>query len=246
MKFQLLSDLHTEFVPFALKKADDCEFLILAGDIAHAESAAYEKLLLDASEKFEKVFVVAGNHECYGHTVQKAMEILSGVCAKFANVFFLNNDAVDLGEDVRVVGTTLWSDIQEEQMSDVRNFLSDFRHIKEWTVETNNSKHRKAVEFLRREILRASADGKRLVVVTHHAPYERRTSNPKYAGSSLSSAFATDLSDLLREPVAIWAFGHTHYTSRQVVGGVQLVSNQRGYAHIGEQTGFEEGFAFEL
>jgi predicted phosphodiesterase len=244
MRFQLLSDLHLEFAPFDLEKADGCEVLILAGDIAPAASDEYFKFLSKASEMFEKVLVVAGNHECYGHTVKRAFEIISKMVAQFPNVVFLNDSSIDLGEDVRVAGTTLWTDISDEQRSDVAAYIHDFRQIKEHTVETHNAKHRKAVLFLAKEMTRAVADGKSLVVVTHHAPYERGTSAPQEDGSSLSSAFSTDLSDLIRAPIVMWAFGHTHYSSRQTVAGVLLISNQRGYPK--ENTGFDGRKSIEI
>jgi hypothetical protein len=48
-------------------------------------------------------------------------------------------------------------------------------------------------------------------------------------GSSTSHCFSSDLRYLLRDPVKVWACGHTHYNFDTMIGDTRLVSNQRGY-----------------
>jgi hypothetical protein len=130
----------------------------------------------------------------------------------------------------RVAGSTLWSEIDDDQRSDVQCFIADFRRIADWTTWRNNAKHAEAVRFLAAESARAAADGVPLVVVTHHAPLTRGTCRPEHSGSPLSSAYQTDLAHLMGAPVAAWAYGHTHRgCAEQVVAGTRVVTNQRGY-----------------
>lgn len=73
------------------------------------------------------------------------------------------------------------------------------------------------------------------VIATHHSPtLDPRTIDPGYQGSSISSAFATDMSrdNCWTSPaVKVWAFGHTHYNCgfRDEATGKLVVANQRGY-----------------
>ena len=97
------------------------------------------------------------------------------------------------------------------------------------TIATYNEMHDADVIWLAAEKALAEADGKRLLVVTHHAPYTQGTSHPSHTGP-LNCAFATDLSHMFGRPIVAWVHGHTHFSSSQTVGGTLLVSNQRGYA----------------
>jgi predicted phosphodiesterase len=142
---------------------------------------------------------------------------------------FLDQATHVLGGGLAVLGATLWSDIADEQRSDVACFLADFRYIRDWNVEANQAMHKRHVAWLQQELSRQAALGNRVLVLTHHAPSFRGTSALKHAGSPLSSAFATNLEALLRPPVVAWCFGHTHHTSDQTIQGVRVVSNQMGY-----------------
>lgn len=249
MKFQLLSDLHADSNPYDIKsnKVDDARFLVLAGDIAHPEGDAFKSIIKDASESYEKVFFVRGNHECYGHGVRRTDYLLNKVFENYGNVVFLNRITYDVDDRVRVVGTTLWSEIERKQMFQARCFISDFRCIKEWSVERNNEEHRIDVAFLQKEIAKALEDKKDLVVITHHAPYTQGTSHPNHDNSPLSSVFATDISHLMSDPpIKVWVYGHTHYSANFFRNGVNIVANQRGMRTEDRKiTRFDPSFTFE-
>jgi predicted phosphodiesterase len=246
MKFQILSDLHTEVAPFCLSKIDTSDALILAGDIGEPFSDEYKSLIEQASALYSYVFIVKGNHECYGCTTQKTDEVISVIIGPFKNVFYLNRTAVDIEDsDIRVIGTTLWSRVKDCQRNDISIFISDYRRIKDWHIERNNYEHRLDVEFITKETQRALRDNKRLVVVTHHAPVETGACKDIHKGSVLSSAFCTDLKTLFVSPITAWVFGHTHHSCSLLVNGIPLVSNQRGYGNE-EGTGFDPRFAIDI
>jgi len=52
---------------------------------------------------------------------------------------------------------------------------------------------------------------------------------------------------MMNKPIVCWCFGHTHYSSDQIINGVRLVSNQLGYLMVNEkETGFRSDLIIEL
>lgn len=245
MKFHLLSDLHLEISPFTLNKPKDADILILAGDIGDPTSNDYRDLIEKTSNLYKYVFIVKGNHECYGYDLQKTGQKIAHVVDKFSNVFYLQKRTIDIEENIRILGVTLWSDIMDYQRSDIGCFLADFRLIKEWNIENNNHEHFKDVKFIKNEINRAKEDNKKLIIITHHAPSYRGTSRPEHSGNSLSSAFCTDLEYLFNDPIKAWVFGHTHHSCKLLINNIPLISNQKGYGD-NEITLFDPLFTFEI
>ena len=245
MSFQLLSDLHIERAPFTLTKHRAADYLILAGDIGDPASLVYVELLEAASPLYVHVFIIKGNHECWGRSLQETDDLIGSIAAKMPNVTYLNKSGYDLPEGrVRIIGATLWSYVTDAQRSDVQCFIADYRYIKDWTIDKNNVEYCKTVAYLKEEIGNAKANGQRLVVVTHHAPAIEGTSPPLHDKSRLKSAYASDLTALFSPTIAVWCHGHTHHSHIQHVKGMTLVSNQRGLP--GEETKFAAAFMFKV
>ncbi|KVD76074.1 serine/threonine protein phosphatase [Burkholderia sp. ABCPW 14] len=101
--------------------------------------------------------------------------------------------------------------------------------------------HRTARAWLERELAKPWAGA--TIVVTHHAPH-RASLAARYADDLASAGFISDLSALVRPPVALWIHGHTHtsfdYTTAE---GTRVVCNPRGY--IRRRTGERENPSFE-
>jgi predicted phosphodiesterase len=240
--FHVLSDLHLELFPgFRLDaEAVTAPYVILAGDIADPRTGEYRSFLEHCSRMFDAVFVVLGNHEAYGSSLAAAAAAAQAVCDAFPNVHLLQRGAVDVGADVRIAGTTLWSHVPRDRAFNTACYVGDYRRIDGFTVDVNNALHAADVRWIEGEILRARADGKRLVVATHHAPLVRGTSHPMHSGSPLNCAFATDLSRIIADPVSLWVHGHTHHSHSTTVGACRVVANQRGYADdASEGEGFD-------
>jgi predicted MPP superfamily phosphohydrolase len=239
MRFHVLSDIHLEFydeypgiaafLPSHPPGHARFDALLLCGDLGDPGSAAYARFLADcvAALGSPLVFVILGNHEAYGRSLADALALARRACAA-AGARLLECESADLpGTDLRVAGTTLWSDIAPRHAPEIRACVRDFSAIEGWGVADHIDAFRRCSAWLRAEIAMAEAEGRRLVVMTHHAPL-LSLGDPKHARSSIQSAFASDLRALVGK-VALWAYGHDHFSAWEVVGGAIVISNQAGY-----------------
>lgn len=238
MKFHYMSDLHLEFKEHKLKNFDECDGLILAGDIGYPTEKIYFDFLQTASNLFKYVFVIKGNHENYNSDVSTTDENISNVCSNFDNVHYLNNTFFDIPDtNLRVIGTPLWSKIQESQKFIVLSTINDYKLIGGWTLDTHDKEHEKCVNFITNQIEYATFNNKKLIVITHFSPLLDISVAPKYKKSKNSSAFSTDLSQLFNDPIKAWFFGHTHWSMYTEINNVKIMANQKGYNT--EVTGFD-------
>ena len=233
MQFNVLSDLHLELFPEMIKIKLPCtaENLILAGDIGNPCEKSYYLFLERCSSVYKRVFVVKGNHECYGMKVAECDTLIEELCSKLEGCYYLNCSHVDV-DGVRVVGCTLWSYIDEYSESDIRYGLNDFLKIESWNVSANNWIHHKEAVFIDNQKKECLEKGIEMVVITHHAPVLGSV-NPKYNGDPFNPAFQSDLSELMGDPIKLWVYGHTHYSKCRIVKGTFIVSNQVGYKDEG-------------
>ncbi len=140
--------------------------------------------------------------------------------------------------NIRFLGTTLWSDIPPKYEAEVGRCLNDYHTIR-IKPDQQSSRHllvsdttkwfKEEVAFLETEINNALQNKENVCVLTHHAPLVLGTSHPKYNGSSINSAFSSDLERLMGKNVHVWCYGHTHYSSFQICKGTRVISNQTGY-----------------
>ena len=159
MKIKVVSDLHLEFSDVNIPNDENCDVLILSGDIMTAEDlhdhpessyGMYSNVNLDnlgrrqavalrfrdflkrVSFQFPHVVYVAGNHEFYHGRWDASIDHLRDECSKFPNVYFLERD-MKVIDDVVFVGGTLWTDMNKEDsltMFTIRSIMNDFRVIK--------------------------------------------------------------------------------------------------------------------
>jgi hypothetical protein len=95
------------------------------------------------------------------------------------------------------------------------------------------------VTWLNEEVrkLQIEEPQRQVAIVTHHCPTtDARAIDPRHQGSSMSTAFATDLSAELcwtSPAVKLWAFGHTHCSCafHEENSGKLILANQRGYSN---------------
>lgn len=232
--------------------AGTADLVVLAGDIGRMRSRRDVSTLRYAEQAAAYLrcpaVVVPGNHEYYRGSFDEEREAL--LAARVAGVTVLERVEAHfaIGTDsLRVLGATLWTDYAvlgepEQGMRDAEQALEDHRLItrrggRPFLPRDALAEHRLSRAWLARKLAEPH-DGPTLVV-THHVPHSAAR-NPVHGATPLSPAFDSDCDDLIaaaaRAKVSAWIFGHHHWSLEVEVGGVRLVSAQRGYP--GEQTGW--------
>lgn len=238
-RFQIMSDLHLEvgqqYPEFIIPPK--APYLILAGDIGRLKDyQLYLQFLQRQCAAFTMVFLVIGNHEFFGVSQAKGLELarsLENEPGCQGRLYLLYRNRVNLDHlNIVVLGCTLHSRIPSKDKLMVQMQLSGFHQIENWTVDNHNTEHQDDVNWLQQEVnkIRTDKPQRQILVITHHAPTIKGTSKPSDTGSPLSSAFATDLLHTGHlADVQCWIFEHTHFSTEFKRRRVQLVSNQRGY-----------------
>jgi predicted phosphodiesterase len=249
------SIIHPKLVPLWDFKVTpkDQYYLALLGDIGNPYNENLLLFLEKISPLYHKIFYIAGNHEYYNYNIssEKSMaefdEKLKQLCAKFDNVILLNNKTYDLG-NIKIIGTTLWSNIPDADIEYISHAINDYHFIKKKnnddlaniTTNDTNQLNTNAIAFIEKEIITNNP----CIVLTHHAPLfsddktHKYTADPKYISSRNNNAFHNDLAHLLKKPICAWLYGHTHYTSTFQINDIIVGTNQLGYSHEEIETKF--------
>lgn len=232
MKLHLLSDLHLEFAPFTPPEVD-ADLVILAGDTSPGHQGVRW-----AAEAFpgKPVLYLMGNHEFYGHDIPRLTHKLEEETAG-TNVHVLENKAVEMG-DVVFLGCSLWTNfalgndpsigalVAEGAMNDFKRirFFPGFTRLRAGHLRLI---HADSVLWLQEQF--ELHRGRKIVVLTHHAP-SPRSIPPQWLGDPLNCAFSSDLEDLVAGSEAqLWVHGHIHAQSNYHVGETRIIANPRGY-----------------
>lgn len=159
MKIKVVSDLHLEFSDINIKNDENCDVLILSGDILVAQdlhdhphmdynpyssgaladlgrrqqtALRFRDFLKRVSFQFPHVVYVAGNHEFYHGKFIGGLQDLRNECAKHPNIYFMEND-MKVIDDVVFVGATLWTDMNRGDpltLHAVTDMMNDYRVIR--------------------------------------------------------------------------------------------------------------------
>ena len=251
VKIRVLSDLHLEFQDWNPPDAE-ADTIVLAGDI-HSGTRGIEW----ARRHFPLVPIlyVPGNHEFYGREIQETLSDLHQAGRRFG-VDVLHGRGVVIG-GVRFLGATLWTDFAlhgadapsiARAMSDAKYGMSDFSVIRHRARGLFRPEHARAMHLDQvgwiRERLADDFPGP-TILVSHHLPHPRSI-HRKYWGSTLNPSFASDLSQLMGPPVAVWIHGHTHESCDYVAEGTRIVCNPRGYGPFELNAAFDPILTIEV
>jgi predicted phosphodiesterase len=230
MKIQILSDLHLEF----LKKAPEMpvlgDYLVLAGDIGYAGSPIWREWLRGCKQKYKQIYYIAGNHEFYNGTYSERLSLMRAEAGD--NLTFLEKDVADIdGTSLRVLGTTLWTNVPAEETYGVSQMMADYKKIRHsgrnLKVDDTNYMHKEARKWLDVQTNKCAEDGKKAIVVTHHLPSFSMVAD-KYIGEN-NYGFASMCDDLIRSPVKLWVCGHSHTQMMREINGCPVVIGAIGY-----------------
>ena len=253
MKIQYASDLHLE-MPYnrdywyenRIEPVGD--ILILAGDITKLSKVNYTHEFFDrVSEDFKEVIVICGNHEYYHVSNPNLIKEPSLEIELRHNVHYYNNKVVKI-EDVNFICSTLWSYIPSNDARNVVRGVACFENIqygrKKISVDNWNKLHSDAKYFIIRT-LSSIKEGK-TVIATHHVPTIECV-KPEHKNSSINSAFATELSDIIKDfNIDYWIYGHSHGNIDVEMFDTKIVSNQFGYIQHRENLTFDNTKYFEI
>ncbi len=228
-RIQYTSDLHLEHytnVPsFETFLKPVAPYLALAGDIGHPRQL--QDLFDWAAPQWTHIFYVAGNHEYYGSSYEERWKELNDLVAAYPNIHFLHPSSSFFCEEenVAIVGGTLWSEVS---LAGGWRSVADYRAISGATVESLNALHRAEKRALDAEIIHWTNQGAQICVITHHLP-SFRLIHPRFAMSTVNDCFASVSDALIRPPVRLWIYGHSHVCSHHRIQDVMCVANARGY-----------------
>jgi predicted phosphohydrolase len=219
----------------------------LAGDVVTFAQQKLAKPFFDRwASEFEKVYWLPGNHEFYGFDLSTKQETINEAIR--SNLFLVNNIAVELN-GLRILFSTLWSQISQLLESIIQRSLNDFHQIRFGdrrlrTIEYNRL-HQEARQFLETE-LKKPFEGK-TIVATHHVPTFYNYPEA-YKGDDLNEAFATELFDLIADyGPDHWIFGHHHCNMPSFqIGNTWLHTNQMGYVQNGEHHTFDKSAVIQF
>jgi Icc-related predicted phosphoesterase len=215
MEYSLVSDLHADFhggFTAPLK-----ELVIVAGDTANSIGKSCK--LLDAMRaRGHKVFAIPGNHEHYIglHDLQQAERVFE--------TMGYGNPRLFIGDGFNIIGVNGWYRINDEEHW--RGYMRDQRYL---TAEDVNEAAQEQAAFVDDHL---SASNVPCIVVTHTAPC-METLDPRFEGSDGNDYFWNPyMRPLLAkhaDKIAVWHHGHTHNGTDQIVDGVRIITNPRGY-----------------
>ena len=248
MKLHILSDLHTEFQGFK-PPAVDADVVILAGDIGVGnQGLKWIKEHLPG----KPIIYVMGNHEYYGRTLQKLLKELRDTTTG-TSIHIMENDEVQIGDCV-FLACTFWTDFKlfgeahligyeaMQRMSDYSRIRIAPKYRKLHYLDTIGF-HERSVTWLRDKF--EEHQGKKLVVVTHHAP-SRKALVEKYAQDPISAGFVSARESLVADSGArLWVHGHVHSVHDYTHGDTRVICNPRGYPDEGVE-GFNPALVVEV
>ena len=242
LNIQYLSDLHLETyhrlkIPSILKKiTKTADILVLCGDIGNPFSPVYKTFLDYVSNLYEKIFIIAGNHEFYrnGFSIEETLNHIQKIVDDKPNISFLN-DTYEIYKDHIFIGTILWSEIVN--VKDAERFsINDLHSIKDMSIEKYNNLHLKSVEFLSEtlEFLQTKFNSdKNIIILTHHLPlYEIIDKTYLKEYEKYNQWFASNLKELIikyQSSIKIWFYGHTHMSSEIKMFDIIFTCNPIGY-----------------
>jgi len=198
-----------------------------------------------------------GNHEFYNGRFYASVEHMREECARFPNIYMLEND-IKVIDDVTFVGATLWTDMNkgdpltmhaiEGMMNDFRIIKNDKRNYASMSARDVVTRHARTLGYFRSVL--AEQHDKKFVVVGHHSP-SFQSVHPTYAHETLmNGGYHSDLSEFIMDhtQIKLWVHGHTHHPFDYVIGETRVVCNPRGYENDGycEGTGWNPNIVLEV
>jgi len=250
-KLQYISDIHLEYLNTFPRIKPIAPHLALLGDIGNPFLSNYHELLTYTSYNWEKIFILTGNHEYWqeNKTMQEVDEHIQSLSTSYKNIFFLNNNTHMVTPEYMILGTTLWSHIQSEpktlfgddisilinKQQHIRwnNINSIYNHNTNWLInELNLVKSQNILihnDNHNNNMVTQKCKPIKCIMLTHHLPTYQLI-HSKYRNSPYQDRFASNLEDLITDPVIAWLCGHSHIIMNIMINGIPCAINAYGYS----------------
>lgn len=286
MKIKLVSDLHLEFSDCFINNNEGADVLILGGDIMIAQdlhdhpevfntadqsaiasgtglsrkqerAQRFRDFFKRCSFQFPHVFYIMGNHEFYHGKFYAGIDYMREECAKYSNIYMLEQD-MKIIDDVVFVGGTLWTDMNkrdpltmhaiEGMMNDFRIIRNDKRNYAAMSALDVAVRHDRTLAYIK--LIVQEHKDKTCVVVGHHSP-SFQSAHEMYKNETLmNGGYHSDLSEFILDhpQIKLWTHGHTHHPFDYMIGETRIVCNPRGYENDGysENTGWDPNKILEI
>ena len=234
------------------------EYLVLAGDIGTSPThwAWICNSILAKYPDLKKIIGVFGNHEYYKQMFTVGLEateqtfIMACIDEKWRDkVVLLERGMFYADDNIVFLGTTMWTTFNHRDpviMNMAQFGMNDYRRIlrvdenpvggvpegttpktvinTDWIAgRCEGNKH-----WLTDAVYENIGFGKKIVVVTHHAP-SLQSSHPRFKGEAMNFAYAEPMESLMAAGVTLWIHGHCHDSSDYMVDNCRVVANPYGY-----------------
>jgi hypothetical protein len=240
----------------------DVEAILLGGDIHYLPQHLGQMVneIRQTQRDDTQLIVVPGNGEYVNQELGEARGQYRAAVEAVPGAVFLDNDVTKLPSGVRVIGSTLWSHVPDDQIEAYNKMFADNGLVgvdgdnirlgdRLMTLQDTNELHRQARSFLERELRGLSrAERDDTIVCTHFWPTLRPFSGPD--GQPMPDRYTTgsNLDALIAEcGPRLWLCGHDHTTQHVTIGATQVSSNPRagdGPGHVNPD--FVDAYVLEL
>ena len=227
MKIQVVSDTHLEFL-YKLNIEKKADYLFLAGDIGiPLDDSKWLSFITWCSENYTTVFYVLGNHESYGHVYEDTVDYAKHICSSLKNVILLEKGVVADLEGFKVIGCTLWTDLDEisaEYLNDTKMILEKKPYP---PVNTEFIRNLHNIDKTWLSTTLNELKDEKVIVMTHHLPTKSCVA-PRFKNHKCERGFVAGVDDLVPK-AKLWIFGHTHCHIDLVENFTRLYANPMGY-----------------
>jgi len=256
-RLQYASDLHldSETAPFNVIIEPAAPDLALCGDIGNPFSAVYANFISWVSKRWERVFLLAGNHEYFSENPEIKMEDVEKQILAVAenagdNVVFLQKGIYTIdSHKIIVLGSTLWTHPDLRRWDKlVDGFIGDPGYRGEYKAMYKTDEYTGLSRLIHPSDISALCNehsaflskmlnsawgsipaGWRVIVLTHHLP-TFLINGDRFKDNILKSSYAVSLDNLIKEPVVAWICGHSHEAKeRRMKSGALVALNPLGY-----------------
>lgn len=244
----------------------DVDVILLGGDIHYTPEGLGAMLaeIRQSQDGATRIIVVPGNGEYVDQELDSARRRYREIVDAIPNTTWLDDETVVLPGGLRIIGSTLWSEVAEGDIGRYREMLAGYglkgvddirvgdRYL---TLRDTNELHAAARGFIAGELLALSEPERaKTIVCTHFWPTLRPWTDE--AGRPLDGhpesrwlqTTGSNLDELIAESgPRFWLCGHAHSTHRVTIGATEVASNPRagdGPGHVNPE--FAESYVVEL